>query len=154
MTEIERLVKVSMNSNPTKWESKSEELTTKVSFLNCRSIKNKFQNIKSDRSLLKSDIFVLTETWLEEDTNLSEYQMPEFDTDFNNRGRGKGIASYYNGKFKHAVNINCEGVSISKLESENIDIIGIYRSQGGNDRDLIDELEVMVDRGKNNCIRR
>ena len=30
----------------------------------------------------------------------------------------------------------------------NIYIIGIYRSQGGNDRDLIGELEAIVDKGK------
>ena len=111
-----------MNNNPTDWESK------------------------------KSDLIILTETWLEEGSNMDEYYLPDYDTNFNNRGRGKGIASYYNSKFKHAVNINSEGFSISKMESKVLDIIGVYRSQEGNVMDLISKLEALIDPGKTSVI--
>merc|ERR1711954_311447 len=51
LAEMDRLVQVSKNNNPNKWENKENRSTTKISFLNCRSLKNKFNNIKSDWSL-------------------------------------------------------------------------------------------------------
>ena len=44
LTEIDRLLQVSKNNNPTKWLS-NDELTVKIGFLNSRFIKNKFHNI-------------------------------------------------------------------------------------------------------------
>ena len=95
-------------------------------------MRNKFHNIKSDGSLLKSDVLILTETWLEVSTDVSEYHLPEYMASLNNSGRGRGIASYFKDEFGHEVNINREGFSISKLESDKMDIIGLYRSQGRN----------------------
>ena len=109
LAEMDRLVQVSMNNNPTKWLTKDEK-TVKVSFLNSRSIKNKFHNILADTSLLRSDIIVLTETWLEEDDDESMYVIPGYDGNLNRRGRGKGMASYFKEKhFKHVLNINHNG---------------------------------------------
>ena len=152
LDEIERLIGVSMNKNPTDWERENDGSKTKVSFLNCRSIKNKFQNIKADRSMLKSDVIILTETWLEEGSNVNEYHLQDFDTNFCSRGRGRGIASYYKTKFNHAVNINGAGFSISKVESNVLDIIGIYRSQEGNVMELISQLETLIDPSKTSVI--
>ena len=149
LREIERLVEVSVNNNPSIWESKDDGYTTKVSFLNCRSIRNKFHNIKSDGSLLKSDVMILTETWLEEETDVKDYDLPGYCSNLNNRGRGKGIASYYKDqKFKHQVNVNENGFSISKVTSEDLDVIGIYRSQNGNVLDLVNKLQEIVDSDK------
>ena len=51
---------------------------TKINFLNCRSIRNKFHKIRSDGSLLKADVLILSETWLEVGTGATEYQLPEY----------------------------------------------------------------------------
>ena len=152
MAEIERLISVSMNKNPTKWESKEQDGITKVCFLNCRSIVDKFHNIENDRSLLKSDIIVLTETWLEENDRKDDYQLPGYRSNFNSSGRGRGIASYFKDEFKHVVNIKKEGFSLTKLESEKLDIIGIYRSQNGNVVDIINVLADMMDIGRTTVI--
>ena len=37
---------------------------------------------------------------------------------------------------------------MSKIGSKNKDVIGIYRSQGANDKDLIDNLKMLVDEDK------
>ena len=145
MAEIERLISVSVNKNPTNWESKDNNHTTKVCFLNCRSLVNKFENIECDTSLLKSDLLILIETWLEEKKKDDEYELPGYRSNFNSRGRGKGIASYFKDKFKHVVNINQEGFSLTKLESEKLDVIGIYRSQTGNVVDMINVLGDVID---------
>ena len=50
------------------------------------------------------------------------------------------------------MNLNCEGFSISKIGSEKMDIIGIYRSQGANDMDLIEKLKMMYDKEKTTII--
>ena len=74
--------------------------------------------------------------------------MAEYETDLNSRGRGRGIASFYKKKFNHVKNINCEGFSLSKVESKNMDVIGVYRSQGANDKDLIEKLKILIDKEK------
>ena len=145
MEEINRLIQVSKNMNLTEWDKENDIGRMKVCFLNCRSIQNKFHNIKSDRSLLKSDVLILIETWLTEDTDTNPYALQDYDSSFNNRGRGKGIASYFRGNFGSSVNINDEGFSITKLENKKVTIIGVYRSQTGDLRDLTEKLEGVVD---------
>ena len=93
-----------------------------------------------------------SETWLEEDADFSKYELKEYKTDLNSRGRGKGIASYFNKKFNHVMNINGDGFGMSKLESKKIDVIGIYRSQGGNDKKMIEILKSIVDINKTTII--
>ena len=115
-------------------------------FLNCRSIVDKFQNIKSDRSLLKSNLLILTETWLEKNSKEKEYQLPNFTANFCSKGRGKGIASYsYDFGFQHVMSINQDGFSIIKLENEKMDIIGIYRSHNGNVVNIVKDLQALLD---------
>ena len=59
LAEIDRLLQVSKNNNPTEWECRKDDSSkTRVTFLNSRSIKNKFENIKSDRCLLMSYIIL------------------------------------------------------------------------------------------------
>ena len=148
MQEIERLMSVSVNRNPSQWESENDGKITKICFLNCRSIVNKFHSIKSDRSLQKSDLIILTETWLEQSKSVNEYQLPEFTACFNSVGRGRGIACYFNNKVKHVVDINHVGFSITKLKTEKIDIIGVYRSHNGSVVAIIEELQTLVDTGR------
>ena len=53
-----------MNNNPTEWENDATDGVTKISFLNTRSLVNKFNNIKFDLNLRQSDLLVLGETWI------------------------------------------------------------------------------------------
>ena len=148
MEEINRLMTVSRNMNPTEWEKENDESRIKLSFLNCRSIQNKFHNIKSDISLLTSDLIVLTETWLEKDSKQDDYHLKGYNTIFNNRGRGKGIVSYYKSIFGKPENINHDGFMISKLENEEFKVIGVYRSQDGDVRKLSTILQNLADSKK------
>ena len=152
MEEIERLIQVSLNKNPTEWEKENDEPRIKLCFLNCRSIQNKFHNIMSDRSLLKSDLIILMETWLTENSEVDDYVLQGYKASFNNGGRGKGIASYYKGNFDISTNINEDGFSISKLENEKLRVIGVYRSQDGNTSNLINKLQDLVDTEKTTIV--
>ena len=115
-------------------------------------MKNKFEHIKADKSLLKSDLIILTETWLEQEQSGNEYQLENYNANLNNKGRGKGIASYFNNKFKHSKDINSEGISITKITSEEIDVIGIYKSKEGNMIDLKSMLEDLINEEKTTII--
>ena len=153
LSEIDRLIEVSLNKNPDSWDRENNGSTTKISFLNCRSMKNKFQHINGDNSLQQSHVIILTETWLEvNETSECEYELPGYESNLNSIGRGRGIATYCKYPYKHTKNINCEGFSITKLESENLDVIGIYRSQEGNVTTLITHLESLISKGKNTIL--
>ena len=47
---------------------------------------------------------------------------------------------------------NLKGFSMSKITSKKIDVIGIYRSQGANDKDLIEKLKMLFDKEKTTII--
>ena len=96
---------------------------------------------------------MVTETWLEKNHNEDRYELANFTANFNSRGRGRGIAAYCDDGFKHVVNINHDGFSITKLENKNLDIIGIYRSQNGNVVDIVKELTAEIDFDKNTSER-
>ena len=108
-------------------------------------MKNKFENINKDTNLLQSDLIVLTETWLDEEEGLSCYNLPGFTANFNIGGRGKGITAYFNERFIHKTDIKKYGISITMIKSEDLDIIGVYRSQGGDMKYLVRILETLID---------
>ena len=97
-------------------------------------------------------MLILSETWLEDSKNEEAYQLPSFNANFCSRGKGRGIASYYRDGFRHVGNIKGDGFSITKLDSEELDIIGIYRSQNGNVVDLINELTNLIEIGRTTVI--
>ena len=114
-------------------------------------MKNKFDNIKKDQSLLQSDVIILTETWLDEEQDLC-YNLHNFTANFNNGGRGKGIATYFDERFTHKKNIKKSGLSVTKITSRDHDIIGVYRSQEGDKRDLINILKTLIDGSRSTII--
>ena len=50
------------------------------------------------------------------------------------------------------VDINHDGFSITKLKTEKMDIIGVYRSQNGNVVNIIEELQALVDAGRTTVV--
>ena len=121
LAEIDRLLQVSVNQNRSDWDKEDEISKIKISFLNCRSMKNKFEHIRADKCLLKSDVIILTETWLEQTQTVNDqYKLDDYEENLNNMGRGRGIASYFKLNFKHTRNINYEGFSITKIENKSI----------------------------------
>ena len=140
MMEIERLLDVSVNNNPNEWEDKDVR-RTRISFLNCRSIKNKFQHIESDMSLKESDIMFLGETWLEKDQDLGKYELENYSACFVGKGRGKGLACYYKSKFGITHKIFNKECCLISAESEKYIVIGTYRFGEGLLRSFVNILE-------------
>ena len=86
----------------------------------------------------------MQETWLEEDVNADDFQIPKFKLHLNSSGKGKGIAIYFKETiFKHDNDINEENMQLTKFTSTNISIIVLYRSQQGQLQILNDHIDSM-----------
>ena len=141
LDELERLDKISINRNPTKWEDDSWE-TGKVISLIFRSLKKHYPDIITDALLLKSDLIGLQETWLENDQRRDNLEIPGYQLHLNSYGRGKGIATYYKSDiFSHVLDIKEENMQLSKFTSPDLDVIVIYRSQQGRQSELNQHLK-------------
>ena len=152
LEEMERLEKVCLNNNPSVWDSESTFNITKICFLNARSIKDKFANIISDYSLQQSDVIILAETWLQEQIENNGYQLKNFHTHLNSSGRGKGIAVYHKDEFQHNCDQNEVNISITKIDSKELDIIAVYRSKDGSLNELIEKLQGLIDNSKTTLV--
>ena len=148
LKELERLEEISQNKNPTNWEKEDSE-TLKISSLNCRSLRKHHQDIITDALLSKSDIICLQETWLEDDMIFDDLIIPNYDLHLNSNGKGKGIAIYFKkDTLQHEIDIKKETMQLSKFSSSTIDIVVIYRSQGGNHNDLKENLATLMSKDK------
>ena len=148
LKELERLEEISQNKNLPTWETDGSGLL-KISSLNCRSLFKHYLDIASDALLLKSDIICLQETWLEDDANLYNLQIPDYELHVNSHGKGKGIAIYFkNNTLQHEKDINKNNMQLSKFTSSIIDIVVLYRSQNGNLKDLNQNLEELINSNK------
>ena len=145
LEELERMNKISINNNPTPWEKVSESHVLKVSYLNTRSIKNKFICIETDESLLKSDLMILSETWLDKKEDCNSINLSNYEVSLCGGGRGQGMASFYRRQFKIKECKEGEHMNIMKVTHNLLDIIGLYRSPNGNPNQLIENLVRLID---------
>ena len=100
LEELERLNKISMNKNPSKWESKVSNGLNILS-LNCQSLRPKIKHIRDDPVLKMSDIICLSETWLTPADSCDDLHIDGYKLYTNNIGHGKGLATYFKeDKFK------------------------------------------------------
>ena len=136
LEELNRLNSKSMNSNPPPWEQNNENFV-KIFSLNCQSLQGKVNHIQNDEIVTKSDVICLSETWLLSEESTANVQIDGYVLHANRVGRGKGIATYFRqNMFQHVKDVKETFFQITKLTSESLDIISVYRSQEG----LIDQL--------------
>lgn len=96
LDEIRRLQQVSINNNPTIWDTESNPSVAKICYLNTRSLVNKFDNIILDSSLQQSDVLALAETWIPEKTDMcNKFKLKNYMSHLNCSGRGKGLAIFH-----------------------------------------------------------
>ena len=133
------------------WDKESTSNMIRISFLNTRSMVNKFDNITSDLSLQQSDVIVLAETWIPENSKV-KYRIEKYDTHLNNGDRGKGLAIFSKSDFDVISDLNEENINITKIESNDLDIIAIYRSKDGSLKSLVDKLKKAIDLSKSTLV--
>ena len=140
LSELESMNKRSINNNPIPWRRKNEE-DIKIASLNCMNLTNNYVDIQHDRTLLESTILILTETWL----NNTELSIEGYSAHFNSVGNGKGIAVYIkDALFKPTIDIKQDKMQITKVESIDMEIISVYRSEQGNPTELLTHIINMI----------
>ena len=113
--------------------------------MNCMNLNNNFEDIISDPTLLESTLLVFSETWLDEDTT---YHINGFQAHFNSIGPGKGLAIYYKqGTFRHTTDIRKEKMQITRIESNELEMIALYRSEQGNSSELLEHIKNLITPG-------
>ena len=113
----------------------------KVLCLNVHSLRKHFVDVarKVQAASMPSAI-CLQETWLDEGSAVDEYQMLDLKLIVNSKGRGRGIATYFDDTFDVTESVTSPSCQITKISSSKIDIINVYRS---NDCDS-KEFELMI----------
>ena len=141
-----------LSANPSLWE-KEDATVTKIYSLNCRSLKKHHQDILSDSILLKADIILLQETWLEDDDPLEELDIPSYSLNSNSCGRGKGVAIYFKEHlFTPNVKETYRNIQYSNVISSILNIATIYRSQDGSFKMLSQLIEIYTDKNTRHLI--
>ena len=121
-----------MNRNPKNWDKENRTDVIKISYLNCRSLVNRFENIKTDVSLKQSDVLVLAETWIPNTVEDDKFELKNYEAHLNNTGRGKGLALFYKMDAEKVGDHNEDKINISKIEFVKMDVIAVYRSENAN----------------------
>ena len=143
LEETKRLSTISMNLNPSPWQSNVKR-QVKVVSLNCAGLRAHFKDIERDEMILKADIIHLIETSLEEGEE-SPLELPGYECQLSSAGRGKGIATYYKvNVFTHELDSITRNTQITKFNTENLDVINVYRSSDGNSAELLTKLIDMM----------
>ena len=129
LEEVKRLEKVSINNNLPPWYDHELQFV-RIIFLNTRSHKKHYIDVKNSELVKMSDLILLGEGWLTETDNETSYILPNY-----NKpkcvvaGRGKGLVTYYNNNFKHIQDTNKENCQMTLLESDLVNVISVYRSK-------------------------
>ena len=150
--EIGRLEEISMNKNPSEWEKNYGHDAIKISYLNCRSLVNRFDNVKADVGLRQSDILVLAETWIQNTFEVDSFELDNYEVHLNSTGRGKGLAVFYKMHVERVADHNEDNINITKLELTKMDVIAVYRSADGTWDSLTNKLTEILDLSKTTMV--
>ena len=149
LKELDAMNARSINQNPMIWKQKDPKFL-KICSLNCMNLQNNFDDILCDKTLEESTVLVLSETWLNlgNTLDINGYKCMN-----NSIGPGKGLAIYYNQKiFRPGTQVKESRMQISKIVSDEVDIIAVYRSDQGNVGDLVHHLKSLIEHGKNTVV--
>ena len=102
------------------------------------------EDIKQDNNVRKADIIHLIETSLHENEE-SPLMLPSYNVHNISIGKGKGISTYFKSNiFTPVEDYITSKMQISKLNSLDLDVISVYRSDRGNPNELIGKLLTMI----------
>jgi len=136
--ELNRMINTALN-NKKSWN-------TAIS-CNIRSLSRNFQSFITTPNVLNSDVVCLQETW-QTKLQKSQHSIPGFERHFNSAGRGKGIATYFRDKYSFAADVKKENYQMTKISSQALDIINIYRSNDANSTQFLLDLSEIFDNTK------
>ena len=145
LEETQRLKDISWNLNPGPWMSQDSK-ALKIASLNVSSLGKHIKFMSNDEKLLMADVLHFQETWLHDNDIRDVSISPSHKGHFVNVGKGKGVASYTVNTNISQAKIHREGnFQVLKLTVRGVDLINVYRSEGGSKSELINVLSSMLD---------
>ena len=145
LAELQVMNEKSMNKNPIPWEQENEN-DIRITFLNIMNLKNNYDDMVKDTTLMRSTIVAVSETWLKTNESL---EIMGFKEHLNSVGPGKGIALFIkDDTFQHRSDITEENMQITLIGSNELDVIIVYRSEQGHTLQLIQHLGDLIIPGK------
>ena len=151
LREVNRLNMISINQNLPEWYNPTSNCL-KIVFLNTRSLRKHFSDIRCNWQICSSDLLCISETWLISDAH-DQFKLPGYESvHFVISGRGKGLATYTREPFAHEKDVNSSHHQITKVVSSRLDVISVYRSSSSPMKDIFDMLKPMIDNTKTTLI--
>ena len=133
--ELKRLEKVSINTS---------ELILRqgivITSLNIRSLPKHLTDLRNDGRIMASPVIALQETRCDPNYDTKHLELPGYVLHLNSVGPGKGIATYFSSDYKFSEDKTNEQFQITKISSEQLDILNIYRSQGADTHQFLSAL--------------
>ena len=143
LDELNRLSKAALNNNEQKFMILS---------CNIRSLRKHFGDIKTYPVIGNIDVICLQETWIDSDVYPNDLALGCLKAHLNSFGNGKGIVTYYNNRYKHVKSMKEAKFQITKISSDDEDIINLYRSQGASSQQIISAVKELFNRAKKTLI--
>ena len=145
MEELDRMNKKAINNN----EMRSGTIIS----CNIRSLGKNFENLSSASAMKHPEVVCLQETWLDPSVSSTNLLGKEGWYQHNNSmGRGKGITTFYKQKYSWDQDISRHDYQITKLGSESLDVINVYRSAGASTDAFGNDVSSLVTPGKQTLI--
>ena len=121
-------------------ETEVDEL--KILCLNVYSLKKHFVDVERIVQAMASlpSAICLQETWLNEGDDVDRFHLQDLKLIVNSKGRGRGVATYFDDTFDVTDSVNTDICQITKISSNDIDVINVYRSKECN----VEEFKLMI----------
>jgi hypothetical protein len=145
--ELRRLESVSINRN----ELNIRKNMT-ITSLNIRSLPRHITDLSRDYRIVASPIIALQETWCDPYHQSYHLDLTGYSLHLNSVGDGKGIATYFNHEYTFCEDRTNEKLQITKISSEKIDVLNIYRSQGADNNLFLMSLLSLIDPDKTTAL--
>ena len=110
--------------------------------MNIRSLRKSYEDVVRLFEFQASDVICLQETWLMPAEDPAKYEVGGMIPWLNSVGLGKGLATYCSTPFKLKQHYCLEDCQLTKITSEKLDIINVYRSS--QCRVFEDELKSLI----------
>ena len=112
----------------------NEPTAFKIVSLNIVSMAKHMGDIQADKDIINADIVLLQETSFASNMNPDAgYDLgPNFMKNFNNQGKGKGVATYYPDNYRVITQYKKDTFQTTTIQSEELVITNVYRSNNAS----------------------
>ena len=120
---------------------------SRPAFISCnvRSIRKNFQELSIATGVKEAEVICIQETWLDPSANDANFLIDQGYQQHNNSvGRGRGITTFFKPHFVVEKDVSKVHYQMTKLKSDSIDVINVYRSTGVDNKAFLEDLSQLI----------